>query len=277
MRNLSNLIWRYHFSLLFLFLEIISLSVFLSFNSFQGSNFLGFTNEVSGGVHESFTNLSEYLSLKETNKDLAEENARLRKKLKTSFYSLLSNRVYFGDTLYEQQYEFISAKIVNSTTNKRNNFVLINKGSRHGIREDMGVISGNGVVGVVKNVSSNYSLISSMLHSKIQVSAQLSSTDHFGVVLWPGGEADMAKLTDIPAHVKVKKGALVETRGSSTYFPPDILIGRVISVNKGDDPAFHDIDILLSHDFKKAGFVYVVENRLKEEQLKIQKEAEIEQ
>lgn len=276
MRNLINLIWKYHFVLLFIVLELVSLSIFLSFNSFQGANFLGFTNEVSGSVHESFSDLSSYLSLKETNEQLAEENARLRKQLKSSYHSLLSNRVYFGDTLYEQQYEFISGKIVNSTTNKRNNYILINKGKRHGIKPDMGVISGDGVVGVVKTVSKNYSLISSVLHSKISVSAQIRSSEHFGLIAWDGKDASRVLLTDIPSHVNVAPGALIETRGSSTYFPAGITIGSVEQVEESDDPAFHEITVKLDHDFSKAGFVYVVKNQMKQEQREIEKQAEVE-
>jgi rod shape-determining protein MreC len=276
MRNLISLLWKYHFALLFLFLEILSLSLFLSFNSFQGANFLGFTNEASGRVNESFSNFSSYLSLKETNQELSEENARLREQLKSSYHSLLANRVYFGDTLYEQQYEFISSKIVNSTTNKRNNFVLINKGKRHGIDPDMGIISSKGVLGIVKTVSNNYSLVSSMLHSKIQVSAQLKGSSHFGIVNWPGGDAKTAILYDIPSHVKIKEGNVVETRGSSTYFPKGIEIGKVIEILESDDPAFHEISIKLSHDFSRSGFVYVVKNQLKEEQLEIENSIAIE-
>lgn len=277
MRNLINLLWKYHFGLLFLFLEILSLGIFLSFNSFQGTNFLGFTNELSGTLHQNYNSLSAYFSLKEINRDLAAENAELREKLKSSYHSLLSNRVYFGDTLYEQQYEFISAKIINSSTNKRSNYILVNKGARHGIEPDMGVISGRGVVGVVKSVSRNYSLISSVLHSRIKISAQLASSKHFGLVTWSGQSPQLAELNDIPKHVNIKKGEKVETRGSSTYFPPGISIGSVLGLKETQDPAFHEIQIQLSHDFTRSAFVYIVKNQLKEEQLNIENQESSEQ
>ncbi len=270
MRNVLALLWRNNFTIAFLLLQFVSITLLVRFNSFQNSSFLSASNEISGRLFESFTNFTGYLSLGDVNRELAEENAKLKSKTSDAFYSLNPNVTYFNDEAYLKQYEFVTAYVINNSVNKRNNYLLINRGAEHKLRPEMGVIAPNGTVGIIRSVSKNYSLVQSLLHSGTTVSALHNASGYFGLVTWEGGKPDFAQLSDIPSHVDVTIGDTISCRGSSTYFPRTNPIGTVIEVEASGDQGFHEIKIQLNCDMRSISYVYVVRNILKMEQLQLE-------
>lgn len=273
MKNFFLFLWRQYFFFLFLILEITSFILIVQNNYYQRSGFINSSNEFSGGILKVFNNVSQYFSLKDANKKLAEENARLMNQSKNFFMKTDSNVFYHNDTLYQQQYEFVSAKIIRNSTNKRSNYLTLNKGSKHGIAKDMGVITSTGIVGIVNEVSENFSSVISILHKDFKVSAKLKNNEQLGTILWDGSSYRYGKLIDIPTHVKPKIGDTVVTSGYSTSFPEGILIGTVkeIKEEKGDN--FYTMIISFSTDYNNISYAYVVRNILKEEQDKLEKGA----
>ncbi len=169
------------------------------------------------------------------------------------------------DTVYQQHYRFIAAKVINNSIHQKNNYITINKGSLHGIKKGMGVISPTGVVGIVLNVSQQFATIQSLLHSETRVSAMLSSSQVFGSLIW--GEKinpKRALLRDIPNHVEVKAGEEVNTSGYS-LFPQGIPLGKVTGTDISSGESFLDIEIELSTDFHNLQYVYVVIDQWDEE------------
>ena len=173
MRNFFDFLIRQYFFFLFLILEIISFILIVQNNYYQRSGFINSTNQISSKILSSINDISQYFSLKDANRKLSEENARLLSESK-KFYMKTDSRIfYYSDTLYRQQYEFISAKVVENSINKRNNYLTINKGSIHGITKDMGVITSSGIVGIVREVSQNFSSIISVLNKETKVSVKV--------------------------------------------------------------------------------------------------------
>ncbi|WP_026896747.1 rod shape-determining protein MreC [Daejeonella oryzae] len=265
MRNVWIFISKYNaFFLLIIFL-VISFILLVNNNSYQRASTLNSSNQLVGTAYERINNFTNYLNLGSTNDSLAAENAKLKAALKESYFndSIVQGEV--KDSVKLQQYTYIVAKIVNKSIHQKNNYITINRGSRHGIKKGMGVISSKGIVGIILNVSPNFSTIQSLLHNDTRISASVNN--NIGSLIWGEGNYDsrLAILKDIPNHVSVKKGDLVTTSGYS-LFPAGLEIGRITKTGiKGGD-SFLDIEIQLSTDFSTLQYVYVVNNLLSGEQ-----------
>jgi rod shape-determining protein MreC len=275
MRKLLTFLIYYRNLFLFLLLELIAFGLIVRQQSFQRASFTHSATKVSGKVLEGYDQLDHYLSLDETNHLLLEENAELRSRLElqqtppiafdTTFATILP-----GDSFVTKQYHFIDAEVINNSYNKRNNYLTLNRGSRHGIKKGMGVICPTGVVGIVRNVSENYATVLSVLHKNAMISAQIKNSRHFGSLIWPGDDYRYAILNDIPKEASLNIGDTVQTNAYSSIFPPGITIGTIKHQELRIAANFYDINITLSNDFGNLHYVYVVENILKEEQTSIE-------
>lgn len=266
MRNLLVFIVRYHFLLLFLLLEIFSFTLIINSTYYQRSAMLNAGNRLTGRFYSSISNITDYLQLRETNEHLANENALLRQMKGLSFLKNDTNSFWINDTVYKQQYKYIVAKVVHNTVGKRNNYIMLDKGSRQGLQKDMAVITSNGIVGTVVNVSENYSWVMSMLNKHTRISGLITKNNQMGTVMWNGVDHLYGTLTDIPAHVKISKGDTIVTSGYSYIFPAGIIIGTIsdFRVEQGDH--FYIIPFRYSIDFNALQYVYVVKNLMKTEQ-----------
>jgi len=270
MRNLVNFVWKHHFTVLFLLLEVVAFFLLVQNNSFHQSNFLNFSSAVGGNAYFLVDNITDYFQLKEQNEQLNAENAALKSASPNSQYGDYEEHFFVQDTSGRMQYLYFGAKVVNSSTNKRNNYLILNQGYSNGIKPEMGVIGPEGVVGIVKEVSANYCSVISVLHSNIKISSLVQKNDYFGILEWPGYDADKARLMDIPWHVDLAKGDTIVTRGSSTIFPKGIMVGYVEDFKKIPGSNFYDTEIRLATNFSNISYVYVVKNMLREEQQELE-------
>ncbi|MFZ4059416.1 MAG: rod shape-determining protein MreC [Ferruginibacter sp.] len=269
MRQLFAFLIKYYFFFLFALLEIIAFVMIANNTYYQGARILNTANQLTGGVYQSYNDIFDYLYLKQNNRILAEENANLRAMIEKSYVKFTNSEITIHDTLYKQQYKYIDAKVISNSTGKRNNYLMLNKGYNQGIRNNMAVVSSNGIVGIVNGVSGNFSSVMSLLHSETKISAKLKKTNAAGSVTWEGGSYKKGSLTDIPSHIRMMTGDTVITSGFSLDFPEGITIGTIAEygLNPGDN--FYHIKINYSTDFNKLDYVYVVKNMFKDEQLKL--------
>lgn len=273
MKRLFQLLWNNNFTLLFIFLWSISIYLVVLNNRFQQVYVVNSSNRVAASILESMHEVSEYLSLKETNISLSRENADLRSRLASNFYTLGVSDSSINDSLFLQQYTYMPARVVNSTINRRNNYLTLDKGSRHGIKPDMGVISSDGVVGIVKDVSEHYCTVMSLLHKNSRVSARFKKSNYFGSVVWNGEDSREAELLEVAKHVKFKKGDTLVTTVFSTVFPEGVPVGTVSGYELKNDANFFEIDLKLATDYARLTHVYIVKNLLKDEQRKLEMES----
>ena len=257
---------KYNFFILFLILECFCTFLIVSHNNFQRSSFLNSSNRLEGSVHSFVNSITEYLKLRDANDALVRKNAELMSKQPNAFYFDSAYHVQVYDSLRHQQYEYITAKVVNSTINGRNNYITLNKGRLQGILPEMGLISTDGVVGIVKDVSEHFSTAMSLLHKDSKISGKLKKANHIGSIVWDTKDASTASFEDIPKNAPVHIGDTIVTSTFSSIFPEGILIGTVKSVDLKAGSSFYDIKVNLSTNFYSLNYVYVVVNKYANEE-----------
>ena len=266
MRNLFLFLREHYFYFLFLLLESFSLILLFNYNEFQGSSLYSVSNAVSGSFNNMFTGISEYFSLRKTNRVLVEELAKLHSRIPEAFYTTDVNIFYKKDSIVKLEYKYISAQVISNSTNKRNNFLMINKGSLHGIVNHMGVIIGNKIVGQVVSVSPHFSWIMSMLNKDSRISGKFKKKNNQLVnVEWNGGNYRKGQVKEIPKHVLIKKRDTIITSGNSDIFPEGLLIGTIADFSDVQDENFNNGEIFFSTDFNSLGYVEVVVDMMRKE------------
>lgn len=266
MRILFLLLWRNNFTLLFFILQGFCIYLLVQNTKFQNASMLNAANASVAKTLEAVNYVREYIHLRDDNAALAEDNAQLRNSLKDGGYQTDTLLTTVNDTINKRQYSYITAKVVNNSVNRRNNYLTLNKGSLQGIKPEMGVICSDGIVGIVKQVSPHFCTVMSLLHKDTRVSAKIKRNQFFGSLIWEGGTPFFASLKDIDKTVPVKKGDTITTTAFSAIFPADIMIGRVTDSRVAAGSNFHDIEVLLSTRFQRVSHVFVVNNMLKTEQ-----------
>jgi rod shape-determining protein MreC len=271
MRSLLRFIVRFHFVLIFLLIESFSLFLLVRYNHYQRSTVVNSANRFSGKIYDNFSIVTDYFSLRRANLELANQNSNLLNRSKDAYKSNQVKLVEILDSLYFQQYEYRIAKVVNNSIVKQRNYLTLNKGSKHGIKPEMAVLGPTGIVGVVQQVSENYSSVISVLNSNLRVSGMLKNNKYFGSIQWDGRHYRHVMLREIPNHVEIEVGDTVITSGFSALFPSGVFIGTVSSVDEKQSGNFHNISVLLAEDFKNLSYVFVIGNLLKKEQKELEK------
>jgi rod shape-determining protein MreC len=265
MQRLFLFFYQYRAFFTFLILELVCAWLIIGNNPYQGARFFNSSNGLVAGMNNVSHGVREYFLLRQINSTLADENAQLRSKFEAlNQLQYISTLPAITDSTVINQFDFVSAKVVSNTVNRFTNFLTINKGSQDGVEPGMAVISPLGAVGKVRTVSRHYSVVTSILHVDVQISALLKSTGHFGTVQWDGVNPDFVKLRYIPRHVEVSKGDSILTSGYNAIFPEGIMVGLVDEVLLTDE-LFYDLTVKLSQDFRKLSYVEVVKNSMKHE------------
>lgn len=277
MQAVFNFLYRFRATILFVFLQVICLLMIARFNSYQKTFLANTSNYYVGKINALSNEISSYLHLKEVNKSLAEENARLNELLMKEKQARYTHLVPINNEDIASKYRFEPAKVVNKTTRKLRNFITLEKGSENGIEKDMGVISAEGIVGRVIEVSSHYSVVSTILHnqSTISVKVRLSKMgreEYLSYIQWDAQDPNYTKMKDIPLSIPVAVGDTVTTSGYNAFFPDAIMVGIVERINPQKTSTFHDIDVKLSTNFNTLSYVYVVKNKLQKEQVSLEKD-----
>tara|TARA_R110002073_G_scaffold148335_2_gene301393 strand:+ start:7495 stop:8316 length:822 start_codon:yes stop_codon:yes gene_type:complete len=244
-----------------LFLLLFSMSLFFTFqsHSYHKSKFINSANFLTGGVYESFNNISGYFGLKKENKILLEENNRLKSILINAKTGELKD-VYIDSSILNENYKYTAALVSKNSYSLTNNYLTINKGEKDSIKEELGVITSKGIIGIIDKTSKNYSRVRSILNSNIGINAQLKKTNHFGILSWNGKSPYIVQLTDLPKQAPVVVGDTITTGGLSTIFPKGIPIGTVASFKTDETENYFVIDVALFNDMTNVGHVYIIEN-----------------
>ncbi len=212
--------------------------------------------------------MTDYFYLRQMADSLVAENATLHARLKESTDDKAAHTQQQTDTIggrVEQVFTYIPAKVIHNSVNLSANYIYINRGAKQGITTQMGVISPGGVVGQVVNVTDDYAAVMSLLNKNFKVSAKLRNSNYFGTLSWEGKNTTLAKLKEIPKHVKMKEGDTIVTSGYSELFPENVIVGTVKHVNAEPEENFLDIDVTLSTNMNNISYVYVVNNLKRKE------------
>jgi len=265
MRNLYLFFRKHYFIFLFLVLEVFSLVLFFNYNNYQNAAMYNWNSSIAGRVNRFSNSVLSYFYLKQINMILAEENAVLKARMPEAIY-LTDTSVFFrDDSMMQSRFRYINARVISNSTDRRNNYIMIDKGELQGVDVNMGVISGNYIVGQVVGVSRHFSWIISFLHSATKISAKFLKNNQLISIDWPGGDYHRGRVMEIPKHLDIRPGDTIVTSGNSEVFPPGIIIGTIEKVIERPDENFNRAEIVLLTDFNGLGYVEVVVDMFGEE------------
>jgi len=272
MQQLIYFIKKFRFFLLFLLLEIFAFNFTLQYHSYHKSKFVNSANLISGGLYNKLNSITQYLHLKTENQLLIEENVHLKNLLDKKGVVPTPASIQVTDSvLYNQKYEYTTAKIINNNFTKRNNYLTINKGSKEGVETESGVINGRGIIGVIKNTSSNYATILSILNNNSKINVRLKNNTHFGTMVWDGDDYNTTQITDIPRQAIIKKGDTIITGGKSSLFPEGIPVGTIKDYDIKNNQ-YIQINVVLFNDMSALENVQVIKNLEKIEQRNLEQQ-----
>jgi len=275
MRNLILFFTRNYYTLLFLLLETFAVFLILQNNHFQRAHFLNSSNALSGNIYQTYSGITDYFNLKETNDLLAQENVTLRNQLRQSYRGVSVSIPTTNDTSKNaKKYVYLNAKVVNSSTNRRKNYLTLNIGSNQGVKNEMAVISSEGIVGIVRDVSGNFCSVMSVLHENMRVPVNIKKYGENSILTWDGTDEWHATMERIPSHLKLLKGDKIVTSSYSSIFPEGVAVGTIESFEKIAGNTFFNVTVKLSTNFKRLSYVKVVNNKMKVEQEKLETESQ---
>ena len=288
MQQIIDFIIRKKDVVVYFILLLFSLSLIFNSNYFHRSKVIILLNNISNFSSENFDYIIEYFELKDINLDLTKENLFLKNQLeKVKQYSNL-------DSLKNTNFTFRNAKVISNNLSSFKNHLIINKGVRHGLKNEMGVINSTGIVGIINRTSKNYSSVMSVLNIDTKINAKVKRTSHFGTLEWNGRRTSYLVLNDIPETANIKVGDSIITGGMSLIFPEGINIGvvsEIINQNKISDTVvrfkgnineanyldfefkenYLTVKVKLHTDMNNLNNVYVIESLNRKEFQKIKK------
>lgn len=281
MHNLTEFLAKHNHWFVFLVLEVVSMVLLFRYNSYQGSVWFSSANAVTGKVYEWDSAVESYFSLSGVNSQLTQRNAFLEQQVRMLDDSIarltrsqeaavtrLSSMVPF------QGCRLIPAKVVANMVNRYDNLITIDKGSADGVKRDMGVVCGMGVVGIVYLVSEHYSIVIPALNSHSNISCTIQRRGYFGYLRWRGGSSQLAYLEDVPRHAHFKLGDNVVTSGYSSVFPPGVMVGKVLHVFNSADGLSYRVQVKLSTDFARLRDVCLVDDSALQERINLMRAAQ---
>ena len=255
---------------LFLLLEVLSGFLLFGYNSYQGSVWFTQANTVAAYVHEGEAMVLSYLRMPAENAALVRQNIILQQSNDELRHELALTKPDTSETSKAQTellegMTLIPARIIDNSVRKKDNMLVVNRGSEEGVAPEMGVVSGTGVVGIVSAVTPHHALVMSILNSKSSISCRLRGTEYFGCLKWKGENPLRAYMDDVPRHAHIEKGAIVETNGFSSVFPAGIFLGKVAEIKNSSDGLAYELEILLSPDIANIRHVNIIASHEKEE------------
>jgi len=274
MLQLFEFIARKRNFILFVFLEILSFWLIVNNSNYWSVNYFNTSNTLIAKSLSVSNSIKAYSNLQEVNQSLAEENRRLRQQITTVQQQKPANApaAYKPDSAFAARYKYVTiAKVVDNSVYRTDNYLTIDKGRAHGVRERMGVMSPDGIVGIVTVCNEYFSKVTSILHSQFSVGAMLLRSGEIGTVEWQTTNPSVVSLRDVSRYKKVLKGDTAVTSSYSSVFPPGVIIGRVQKIAVSADQSQFDIELRLGTDFTKLSYVYLVENKLQKPQEAVQK------
>jgi len=260
MQQIINFIFRNKNLLLYLFLLFISLAFTIQSHSYHQSKFFNSANWLTGGVYKTTNGIFSYFNLEKENQKLVDENMRLRRIIINNEYNeeVAIDSVALDSTLLD--FTIISAKIIKNSYSNLDNYITLNKGSKDGIKQDMGVITPNGILGIIENTSGKFSRVQSILNRKSNLNAKLKNTDNFGSLIWDTKDFNTVQLIDIPRRIPIKVGDTILTGAASSIFPENIPIGTIKSFGLDVSKSSYRINISLFNDMSNLKNVYIINN-----------------
>ena len=259
MQNILQLFARYGSHILFIGLEIFCFVLIVNYNKTQKDIYVNSINLLNGKLTSRVDKTRDYLRLQEINDSLSLENARLIQRL----INEAGRNIPDLESSLSVEYEFIPAQICDKTINLKNNYFTLCAGSKDGIRPGMGVISAKGVVGQVRSVSPDFSIVIPIINVLSRTSVAIKNSNYFGTMLWEDSNPLKMIIKEVPKHAEINTGDTIITSGYSTVFPKGIPIGKITNFSIEPGSANFSIEVDINEDLARLDYAYVVDYRNK--------------
>jgi rod shape-determining protein MreC len=274
MKNLLDFLTRHFHWLLFIFLEAVSVVMLLNNNPYQGSIWVSSANVVAGKVYEWQSEVEHFFSLTKRNEELTQHNIYLERELdalRQQYADVTHDTTALQRAEFQNLSEFqlIPAKVVANTITSLDNMLTIDKGKTDGIETDMGVVCGDGIVGVVYLTGDHYSVVLPVLNRRSRISCSIRGNEYFGYLAWDGSDPLRAYVEDVPRHAQFKRGDWIETSGYSSIFPHGISVGKIEKIFNSSDGLSYRLQIRLSTDFARLRDVCVINDKSLAERMRL--------
>ncbi len=263
MRNIISLLIRYSAFIVFLTLECLSFYLIVNYNKSQKEIWANSSNMFTGGVNSYVQGVEDFFALQNRNDSLLIENAQLLETIINYRINSKDNSFQaFEDSDSTSNYSLIPSRVCSKTINLRNNYMTLCKGSKDSIQVGMGVLTEDGIAGIISQVSPDFSTVLMILNSESRTSAKIKGKNYFGNLLWRKSNPLIMTLTDVPKHAEIMVGDTIVTSGYSISYPEDVYIGTLSDYSLRDGSNSYSIDVQLATDFSKTDYVYVVSYKL---------------
>ena len=254
MQNLLKILLRYSNFLVFIALEVAAFMLISLNSAYPRSSILSTANDFVAWQNAQISEVKGYFSLRSQNEQLAIENAALR------------NQICSMDSAQNRELiHYEHAKVVQMTTGELHNYLTINRGSRDGIMLGQGIRNEDGVVGIVRTVGRNYSVVMPIINTQANLSCRFTKNDYLGTLKWDGKDHRFAQLTDVSSHMVVNTGDTIVTSGLSPVFPEGIPVGIVENSVLKEGDSYYTIRVRLHTNFKRLKYVEIVQNAHQQE------------
>ncbi|MCH5225495.1 MAG: rod shape-determining protein MreC [Muribaculaceae bacterium] len=267
MRNLLNFFLRYGAWFIFFIYVGLSCVILFTYNVYHSSIYFSSANVVSSSVYGVTSEVAGYFALREINRDLEANNARLENEVLNLRHQLAEYRTLNSDTsgfIENPRYDYVAATVINNNVRHPKNYFSIDKGTSDGITRGQGVVDHNGVVGIVNVAGPHTARVISLLNEAQRFSVKIKNTDFIGSLNWKGGDSSIAYMEEVPRHTRFQTGDTIVTSGYSLAFPANIPVGVIMNRIKGADDNFFILKVRLLPDFKSLSTVRVIKDNYKE-------------
>ena len=227
----------------------------------------GFNRGVKDFV-DFFLNFSD---VRDENKELQKENDKLKAEIDE--YSKLKEEnerlqkvLNFKDE--KNNYDYIGTNIIGISGDSILNGYIVDRGKDDGIEKGMVVISADGLVGQVSSVGKNWAIVQCIVNENVKVAVMVDSTrENTGILQ---GYKDyfnnnLAKVLNLPMDSEVKEGDVIVTSGLGGYYPKEIKIGEVVSVEEDRVKVMKSAIVKPYVDFNKIEELFIVAPKDKRE------------
>lgn len=234
-------------------------------NNYQGSVFFTQSNIVASKLLGMETSILRYSHMISDNRELTQRNfmlqqqiAQLREAVEVLSHDSTETERILAESL--RGCELIPARVTSCSVWLLDNTLTIDRGSKDGVEEGMGVACGTGIVGIVTQVGAHCSQVMSILNTRSNITCRIRGTGYIGYLHWQGGNMLVSTMDDVPHHARIKVGQAVETSGYSQVFPAGIFVGRINKIGTSPDGLSFRLSVQLSTDMACLENVVVIKN-----------------
>lgn len=231
----------------------VGLNPLISSQSWLSVRFLSFK--------EFFTSPKDMATLRERNAQLENEVSQLQSQIIQLQENLSEAQILYALLDFARtnpQHEYVAATVIGREISPFLQYVIIDKGSSHGIRYGMPVVTQQGLVGRVDAVLGNASRIQLITDASSIVNVRLQSAKVEAQIV--GSLTGEVSLEMVPQDVSVEAGDVILTSGLGGNYPPNVFVGQVVSMQKLENALFQTGNVQAIVDFTTLNAVLVITN-----------------